>query len=79
MEVINTYTKRLSKYIKDKGISFRKIAEATGMPYTAVYDSLGDNERSRPLRIDEYIAICKFLEKDPMDFVNEEPKEDESA
>lgn len=76
---MDTPTRNLAKYVKEKGINLKKIAEATGMPYTAVYDSLGHKERSRALKVGEMFAICAFLEKDPIDFADEAPAKDESA
>ena len=67
-----TYTKRLANYIREKGIALTQISAHTSIPYSVLRDSLSSNQRNRPLRIDEFIAICKFLEKDPMDFVNDE-------
>lgn len=66
------YTKRLAKYIADKGMSIKNISEKTGIPYSALYDSLSNTNRNRELRADEFMEICKFLEKKPEDFAEED-------
>ena len=68
-------TKNLSNYIKEKGFNLVALAKKTGISYTALYDSLVKESRDRDLRAGELMAICKFIEKDPMDFTekNERP------
>lgn len=63
-------TRKMASYIRSKGISIKKIAEATQIPLPALYVSFRMNEtgRKRPLRVDEFLAICTFLEEDPMRF-----------
>lgn len=65
-------TRKLGKYVRETGISVVKISEQTGISYTALYDSLLHKGRDRDLRIGEFFSICKFLERDPMDFIDEE-------
>jgi len=69
---MDTLTKNVSRYIRKKGISIKKISEGTGIPYAALYDSLLHKSRNRELRADEFMAICKFLEKKPEDFAEED-------
>ena len=64
-------TINLSNYIKTKGFKLKTIAEKTNIPYSNLYDSLINKSRNRNLRAGEFIAICKFIEKDPMDFMKE--------
>ena len=64
----STYTSRLAAYIKEKGIKIAKISEATGIPYFNLYDSLSRGHSKRDLRVEEFMAVCSFLEKDPNDF-----------
>lgn len=63
-------TKRLAAYIELKGIDIKQISKGTGIAYEALYDSLRNKNRNRPLRADEYFAICRFLEKDPSEFAD---------
>lgn len=64
-------TKNLAKYTKEKAINLSAMARATGIQYPALYASLGDKNRDRPLSIDEAILICKFLDVNPLDFAEE--------
>ena len=34
----------------------------------ALYDSIANKKRNRDLRVDEFLALCKHLELDPMEF-----------
>lgn len=67
-------TKLVSDYIKARGYSLKSIVIGTGLPETVIYPSLGRNPR-RTLRVDEFFAICTFLQVEPMMFYqkNEEP------
>ncbi|MGM9915872.1 helix-turn-helix domain-containing protein [Anaerotignum sp.] len=65
-------TRNLGRYVKEKGVNITRMSEETGIAYTVLYDSLLHKNRDRDLRIGEYFAICKFLEKNPMDFMEEE-------
>lgn len=67
-ECLSTVTKNVSRYIKENGFNLSKISRATGVPYSALYNSLFDSERKRSLRDDEFVAICDFLKINPMDF-----------
>lgn len=69
---MDTLTKNISCYVREKGISIKKISEETGIAYTALYDSLSNKNRDRDLRGSEFMKICEFLEKNPMDFMEEE-------
>ena len=60
-------TKLVSQYVSDKGVSISAIADKTNIPYNALYPSLCRNP-TRKLRGDELLAICQFLEVDPMRF-----------
>ena len=68
-------TKNLADYIRNKGIAISVIARSTGLPYQPLYDSLANKSRERSLSADEAVLICKFLEKDLMEFA--EKKEGE--
>mgnify|MGYP001051916625 CR=1 FL=1 len=64
-------TKNVSVYVKKMGINIKKISNDTGISYMALYDSLSNRGRSRELKAKEFISICKFLNVNPMDFVEE--------
>ena len=64
---MDTVTYRLGLYIRDKGTALTTISEATGIPYQKLWFSLNPKGK-RSLRSDECLAICEFLEKNPMDF-----------
>lgn len=68
---MSTYTKNLSKYVKNKGINISKMARDTGIPYAALYASLMDSDRERDLRDYEFMGVCFFLGVDPRDFADQ--------
>lgn len=72
---MSVVTKNLSRYIKDKGFNLSKMSRDTGVPYSALYSSLCDEERERSLRDDELVAVCGFLGVNPMDFADNPEKE----
>lgn len=61
----------VSNYIKRLGINLTKVSKDTGIPYSALYDSLLNKDRDRDLKAKEFMAVCKFLNIDPMEFVEE--------
>lgn len=61
-------TKQISEYIKKKGFNLSEISRKTHVSYMALYDSLFNEKRDRDLRVDEFLALCKHLELDPMKF-----------
>lgn len=65
---METVTNRVSKYVRDKGINIRAMSRGTNISYEILYASVGDKNRNRELRADEFLAICSFLELDPMSF-----------
>lgn len=67
-------TKQIGEYVKGKGINLSEMSRKTGISYSALYASLKDKSRERPLSVDEAVLVCKFLEVNPMDFA--EQKED---
>ena len=62
-------TKKLADYIKEKGIAITEISSTTKIPYIALWSSLSPSG-TRDLRADEFLAVCLFLEKNPMDFIS---------
>ena len=61
-------TKQISEYIRKKGFNLSEISRKTGVPYMALYDSVANEKRDRDLRVDEFLALCKHLELDPIIF-----------
>lgn len=72
---MDSLTKNLSRYVRDKGINVSKMSRDTGIPYMALYDSLLNNERGRAIRGGELIKVCAFLGVNPMDFADVPDKE----
>lgn len=70
-------TKRISEFIRNKGFNLSDMSRKTGIPYGALYTSLCNEARDRDLKADEFLNICRFLEKDPMDFMCTEESAEE--
>lgn len=68
---MDTPTRILSTYVKDKGINLSKMSRETGIPYMSLYDSLLNENRDRNLRVGEFMGICGYLEVNPMDFADD--------
>ena len=68
-------SKRIGKYMKEKGFNLSEVARKTGLNYQSLYTSLYDEERERDLRTEELIPLCIFLGVNPMDFAEEEQNE----
>lgn len=60
-------TKALAACVKEKGIQISAISNKTGIPYGRLWSSLSPNG-NRELRADEFLSVCRFIGKDPMDF-----------
>ena len=71
-EVITTATatEQLGKYIKSKHISKKHISDVTGVSACTIYTAFG-NARSRQLNADEFLIICRYLEVNPFDFLDD--------
>ena len=59
-------TIKLSDYVRKKGVALLSISKNTGISYDKLCRSL--SSKVRALRTDEFLAICGFLELDPMKF-----------
>lgn len=68
-------TKALANYIKEKGIKISLIAEKTGLSTNVLYPSLGSG-RGRKLSADEFLAVCVCLEVNPLQFWENDSKEE---
>lgn len=62
----------LGAYIKDRGYMLKVVAEKTSTNYQCLYDSLFNQKSNRKIRGTELIKLCRFLEKDPEFFMDEE-------
>lgn len=62
-------TKKLGNYIKERGISIARISEATGISYQILANCF-DEKKSRELKADELLLVCRFIEVDPFDFMD---------
>lgn len=60
--------RRLSEYIKANGIKVTSISDRSGIDYQILCRCLNEKQ---PLKADEFLAVCKVLEVDPKDFLNE--------
>lgn len=71
-----TATQKMAEYVNEMGISINTIAKKTGLSTNVLYPSLSlKSKRQRELRVDEFLAICFFLDKDPRGFYKESDKE----
>lgn len=59
-------TEMVANYIKQKGIPIKELSRNTDISEYTLDRSL--NKLVRPLRANEFLAICAFLEKNPNDF-----------
>lgn len=65
-----TLEENISKCIEEKGIALTVVSRRTGIPYTALYNSLANKKSKRELKGKELVNVCRFLEVNPMDFVD---------
>lgn len=62
-------TRKIGNYIKEKGITITRIAEATGIRYQILARCF-DEKNSRELKADELLLVCRFLEINPFNFMD---------
>lgn len=55
----------ITKILKDRNISIKKLSEDTGIKYMSLYYSLSRNARRRELRAKEFLKICEYLNVNP--------------
>ena len=60
-------TESVSAYIKGMGITVAKMSKATGIQSSVLYDCF-DKKKTRKLNADEFLKVCLFLHKDPVEF-----------
>lgn len=61
-------TDRMSAYIRSRHVNVMAMSRATRIPYGQLYASLCESNRKRPLRDDEFLKVCSYLEVDPYCF-----------
>jgi hypothetical protein len=64
--MIDFATKAIADYIKQEGIQIKVISQKTNISDNILDMSL--NNLVRPLRANEFLAICAFLDKNPIAF-----------
>jgi hypothetical protein len=64
--MIDFATRMVANYIKQKDISIKAISGCTNISSNILRRSL--DKLVRPLRANEFLAICDFLKKNPNDF-----------
>lgn len=69
---MSVVTKKVSEYVKNKGVNLSKLSRDTNIRYMDIYNSLANPKRNRDLKDYELIRICKFLGVNPMDFAEDE-------
>lgn len=72
-------TEKISRFIREKGYNLSEVSRKTGIPYHILYASINDEKRERDLRASEFLAICSFLDEDPMKFKGVEPPDKKGA
>lgn len=65
-----TFEEWLTEIIENRGISISDLSKGTGITYHAIYNSLFNVKRGRELRSSELIAICNYLNVNPMAYLN---------
>lgn len=65
----------IAEFIKKREVNLSEMSRETGIPYMALYNSLLNDKRERPLRGNEFLAVCEFLGVSPMNFAGEKESE----
>lgn len=66
-----TLEENISKYIENRGIALTVVSRRTGISYMALYDSLKNKSKKREIRGKELVKLCKFLDIDFRELVEE--------
>jgi len=62
----------IGMYLRAKGISLKTLSNSTNLNYACLYHSFYDSKSKRELRGTELLKVCRFLEKDPYEFLDNE-------
>ena len=60
---------KLDAYIAEQGMRIKYVAEKAGIPYQRLQAALNG---TRKIKADELVALCSFLEVDPLCFRSDE-------
>lgn len=71
-------TRAMAKFIEEKGVQLSAISAGTKIPYSALWNSLSKTG-TRSLRADEFLSVCRFIEKPAFDFYQFDYKRRDSA
>lgn len=66
-----TLEENISKCIEDRGIALTVVSRRTGISYMALYDSIKNKAKKREIRGKELVKLCKFLDIDSRELVEE--------
>ena len=66
-----TLEENISKCIEDRGIALTVVSRRAGISYMALYDSLKNKAKKREIRGKELVKLCKFLDIDSRELVEE--------
>lgn len=66
---MDTATQKIWEYITQKGIRPDDITQGTGLSLPLLQSSLCPGG-GRELRADEFLSICLYLGKDPLEFAD---------
>lgn len=59
--IVEGTTARLAEYLKENEVNLSKLSKKTGIPYSQLYNSIGNKKRIRELGADEFLSICKAI------------------
>lgn len=71
----NNLEKNLGDYLRKERVNLSEVARKTGIAYELLYDSLMNKNRTREIRGKELLAVCGFLNVDPMNFADKPERE----
>lgn len=75
--IVNGATEKIEGYLKSHKVNLSNLSQKTGIPYRTLYASVGDKNRKRELRVNEFLSICKALGISIEQFYTFEPEEQE--
>lgn len=64
--------KNIAELIRKRGIQLTVMSRATGIPYTALYDTFFNERKERQIRGKELIAVSDFLDINAKDFIDKQ-------
>lgn len=73
--LVTGITKKVGKFLRENETNLSELSRATGIPYSILYASVWDKNRTRELRVDEFFSICEFLGVKVEDFAQQTKQE----